>query len=215
MKYLRGIVAWIASLESGSQFRKWVTILVKMAGVFALIGTITWGIVICVGAIEATDFLRDRSERTLAIIGSILTLGINILVGLVLVILFWNRAQKISTLGDETHFTLLPIAVILIRFSGELSFVTLVASGIQALVASIFGSGIPGLLKFLLSDWSMPENIGFITGVIALVVSVISGAIALIAHYFIAELINLLVDMATNLRKVETTLSTEEATSDA
>jgi hypothetical protein len=34
------------------------------------------------------------------------------------------------------------------------------------------------------------------------------------AHLFIAELVNLFLDMATNLKKIETTLSDEEATPD-
>lgn len=33
MYFLRGVVNWIAPLESGNQFRKWVAILVKILGV--------------------------------------------------------------------------------------------------------------------------------------------------------------------------------------
>lgn len=214
MNFLRGIVNWIASLESGSQFRKWVSILVKILGVLALIGAIVWGIAICVGSIVASDFMETGS-RTLVIIGSILALCVNIFVGLVLIMLFWNRSKKISELGDESHFALLPITVILIRLFGELGFLYFVTIGMQALVASIFGSGIPDLMEIVLSDLTMRGNVSFIFGVISLVVSVFSGAIVLIIHYFIAELINLFVDMATNLRKIETSLSTEETPSDS
>ena len=214
MYFLRGIVNWIASLESGNQFRKWVAILVKILGVLALIGAIVWGIAICVGSIVASDFMGTVS-RTLVVIGSILSLCINIVVGLVLIMLFWNRSEKISELGDASHFALLPITVILIRLFGELGFLYFVVIGMQALVASIFGSGIPDLMKMVLSDLTMRVNISFIFGAISLVVSVFSGAIVLIIHYFIAELINLFVDMATNLRKIETSLSTEETLSDS
>ena len=205
MKYLRYIVNWIDSFESGRQFRKWVSILVKIIGVLTLIGAIVWGIAICVGSIAASDYLGTGS-RTLVVIGSILSLCINGIVGLILVMLFWHRSNKIRTLGDETHFTLLPIAVILIRLLGELSFLSLVGTGIHALVASIFGSGfalgifLPGL----------GETITFIIGVITLAASVLSGAILLIINYFIAEQISVFTDMATNLKKIETTLSTQE-----
>lgn len=210
MKYLRDIVTWIASLESGGQFRKWISFLVKILGVLTLIGAIVWGIAICVGSIAASEYLGTGS-RTLVVIGSILSLCINVIVGLILIMLFWNRSNKISTLSEESHFTLMPIAVVLIRLLGELSFLSLVGTGIQALVASIFGSGIPNLLGYFLPD--LGDNINFIIGVISFVASVLSGAILLIFYYFIAEQISVFTDMATNLKKIKTTLSTEEGTS--
>ena len=69
LKYLRYIINWIDSFESGLQFRKWVSILVKIMGVLTLIGAIVWGIAICVGSIAASDYLGTGS-RTLVIIGS-------------------------------------------------------------------------------------------------------------------------------------------------
>lgn len=180
----------------------------------ALIGAIVWGIAICVGSIAASDFLGTVSG-ILVVIGSLISLCINIAAGLVLIMLFWNRSKKISTLGDETHFALLPIAVILIRLCGELGFLYLIATGMQVLVASIFGSGIPDLMEIVLTDLAIRGSVSFIFGVISLVVSVFYGAVGLIFSYCFAELINLFVDMATNLRKIETTLTTEEATADS
>lgn len=214
MNFLRSIVNWIASLEAGSQFRKWVSILLKIISILALVGAIVWGIAIFVDAITESDHL-ETGKRTVVIIGSILGLCVNVIVGTILLMLFWNRSKKIGALGDETHFALLPIAVILIRLFGEVGFLTLVGTGIQGLVSSIFGSGIVGILDFFMSDQLMYENINFIIGVLSLVISVITGVLTLIIHYFIAELINLFVDMATNLRKIETTLSTENTPSDS
>ena len=212
MKYLRYIVTWIASLEVGGQFRKWISILVKIFGVLTLIGAIVWGIAIFVGSIAASEYLGIGS-RTLVVVGSILSLCINVIVGLILIMLFWNRSNIIRTLSEKSHFTLMPIAVVLLRLLGEFSFLSLVGAGIQLLIASIFGSGIPNLMDIFLSD--LGENISFIIGVISFVVSVLSGAILLIFYYFIAERINLFVDMATNLKKIETALSTEEESSDS
>lgn len=39
MRYLRGIIAWIDSLESGSQFRSWTVILLKILGLAVLVWT--------------------------------------------------------------------------------------------------------------------------------------------------------------------------------
>ena len=64
-----------------------------------------------------------------------------------------------------------------------------------------------------MSDLLIPGNI--IIGILSLVISVISGMILLISSYFVAEQISVFVDMATNLKKIETSLSTEEASSDS
>ena len=212
MHYLRMIVTWIASLESGGPFRKYVSIFVKILGVLVSIGAGVWGIAICVGSIAASEYFGTAS-RTLVVIGSILAICINIIVGLVLALLFWNRANKISDLGDETHFTLLPITIILIRLLGEFSFLSLVGTGIQSLVASIFGLVFPNLLSIFMSD--LGRDVNFIVGAISLVLSVLSGVILLITFYFIAERINVLIDIATNLKKIEAALSTEETASDS
>ncbi len=248
MKFLRGIVKWIASLESDDKhFRMLASILLKVLGVLALIGTIVWGIAICVSAIDASDHL-GTGARTVVIIGAILVLAINVIIGPVLAILFWNRSNKIRALNEETLFRStsysipysIPITVILIRLFGEMVFLILVGIGIQGLVLSIFGTEITttGILESLIDpDQLMSVNtneIGvlslgisvisalyiillpghFITGVISLVVSVIIGIFLLIIHYFIAELINQFVDMVKNVKKIETTYSTEVTPSD-
>ena len=212
MKYLRSIITWIASLETGGQFRKWVSILVKILGVFTLIVALVLDIAIFVGTIELSKYLNTGAV-TLAVIGAILIICVNTVIGLVLVMLFWNRSNRIKSLGDETHFTLIPITVILIRLFGEFCFLSLVGVGIQSLIAPIFGVVLPDLLSIALSG--LGRELSFIVGVISFVISVLIGAIQLIFFYFIAERMNLFVDMATNLKKIETALSTEENASDS
>ena len=215
MNFLRGIVSWVDSLETGSQFRKWTSILLKILGVLVLIGVMVAGIRLCVDSIRASDNLEIGAE-TVVIIVSILALCVFVIIGIILIMLFWNRANKIRALGEESHFTLMPIAVILIRLIGEIGFLVIVGTGMQGLLAGlgiqgvISDSRISDVLQFSMSDLWMLEGIGFIAGVIALVVSIISGALVLIFWYFIAELINLFVDMATNLKKIESSVSTEE-----
>ena len=210
MRYLRMIVEWIASLESGRQFRKWVSIFLKFLGVLVLVGAIVLGMTTFIGAIGVSRY--SSIGAILRGIGAILGLCINVVVGIILVMLFWNRSNKINALGDESHFTLFPIVVVLTRLLGEVGFISCIVIGVQALAASAFGLGRP--LGYMFSELGMGfvgMGTSFIFGVVIFMVSSSAGVILLIVSYFIAEQINLLLDMATNLKKIEATLSTEEA----
>ena len=219
MNYLRRVVDWIGSLESGQQFRKWVSILAKILGALALVGAIVLGVALFVEEIDRVSNLAVVPQ-TLGIIGAILALGINIIVGIVIAMLFLNRSDQISELNDESRFTLLRIVVVLIRLFGEVSFLVLIGTGAQGLIAGIFGTEVPEVI-IPIFGWRIPDiaeaflppwetqNIRFIIGVIFSATSVLYGAILLIIHYFTAELINLFLDMATDLRKIETTLADE------
>ncbi len=130
----------------------------------------------CVASIRASAGLEIGSE-TVVVIVSILALCIYVIVATILIMLFWNRANKIRALGEESHFTLIPIAVILIRLIGEVGFLLLIGLGIQGLLV---GLGIQGLLSdsgiLDVLQYAMPpelwriKGLGFIAGVITLVV---------------------------------------------
>ena len=217
MGYLRKVVDWIVSLESGQQFRKWVSILVKIFGVLIMVGAVIVGIAIFVGVISVIDRL-GAALGTLAVIGSILSFCINVIIGTILVLLCWNRANKIGDLGGESHFSLIPMTVVLIRFFGEVGFIFFIGIGIQGLLVSILGSGFMrgmGGLYYFLPMLGMFREIGFIGGLFSLVVFVFSGVVHLIVTYFLAELVNLFADMATNIKKIEGRLSVEEDTPDS
>ena len=212
MNYIRGIITWIESFKAGSQFRKWVSILLKILSVFTYICTIGLTILFYFGQVEAIGSWNTFTKILMGI-GLIFALGLNLFAGVVIAQLFWNRSNKISTLGSKSHFDLIPIAVILIRLIGEIGFIAYVAAGLQVLVTSIFRSGIPPFVKYFVINIQINVGFVFITGVILFVISVLCGAFIFIIQYFIAELINLLVDMATNLKKIETNTSSEETTS--
>ena len=216
MKYLRNIVRWIDSLEDGSQFQKPVAILLKIAAVLSLIGAIFLGLLILIGSIAEIDSLQTRSG-VIAIYGSILVLCVNIVFGAILAMLFWHRSNKVSRLGDESDYKLIPIVVILIRLSGELGFLSLVYSGCQTLLSSIIGLRFPSSLEFmeLEFDVHLNEQYSIVTGVITCVNAVIMGVVVLIIQYFAAELIKLLVDLAANVKKNRTTLPNDEDNSDS
>ena len=222
MRYLQGIITWIDSLESGRQFRNWAAILVKIVGVAILAGLSIAGIVACVNTIAASKD-AEMIPSILVIIGSILEVCIVITTAIVLVMLFWNRANKIRTLDKDPNFILISIVVIMVQLLGEVSFIGFIGAGIQTLVASIFGSGLPKLLTFLLHDRQflgpLPHDLGetpnLILGVIASVISVLLGAVLLIVAYFIAEEINVFANMAESLNNIETKLLAEEPASDS
>lgn len=215
MNFLRGIVAWLDAFESGSQFRKWTAILLRTVGILALIGVVVWGVVIYVGSIYASENLDSTSELVFSIIGSLISLCLNIFLGLVLILLFWNRSKKIRELDDEISFDILQSAVVLIRLVGEVGFILFVVSGIQGLVSSIFGGGFLDILGYVLIEFEINGQFTFIGGILTFLGSTITGAIALIISYCSAALINLFMDMATKVRNIDSTISTEENSSDS
>ena len=214
MNFLRGIVKWIDAFESGSHFRKWTAILLKTVGILAIIVSVVWGIAVYIGSVYTSDNL-DTSELIFGIIGSLMLLCLNILLGLVLILLFWNRSNKIKEWRDETSYELLSIAVILIRLVGEVGFILLVVSGIQGLVSSIFDAGVLDIPGFVLIEFEINGQFTFIRGIQTLLSSTIAGAIVLIVHYCLAALINLFVDMATHVKDIKTTTSTDGDSSDS
>ena len=221
MHYLRSIITWIDSLESGSQFRQWAAILVKILGGVVSVGISVWGLVICVNTIGASTDL-EMIPSIFVMIGSILELGIVIILATVLAMLFWNRSNKIRTLDNDPQFILISIAVILVQLLGEIMFFALIETGIQTLVSSIFGSGIPKFLANLPRTQELMDifsidprgNVTFTSSVILFVIFVLSGIVLLIVAYFAAEKIDVQVNIAESLNNIETKLVDEETTSD-
>ena len=221
MRYLRGIIAWIDSLESGSQFRSWAVILLKILGVAVLVGISVWSIVICADTIETSKNL-GMTPSILVVIGSILEVCITITITTIFAMLCWNRSNKIRTLDNDPNFLLISIAVIGVQLLGEASFLVLIGTGVQTLVASIFGSGIPKFLDIFLRNRGLlglfpidlRGNITFTSSVILSVIFVLSGPALLITAYFIAEEINVFANIAESLNNIETKLVAEETAPD-
>ncbi len=214
MNFLRGIVKWIDAFESGSHFRKWTAILLKAVGILAIIGSVVWGIAVYVKSVYTSENL-DTSELIFTIIGSLMALCLNIFLGIVLILLFWNRSNKIRELHEEISFEILQIAVILIRLVGEAGFILLVVSGIQGLVSSIFSTGFQDIPEYGFIRFETNGEFTFIRGILNFLGSTIVGTIVLIVHYCLAALINLFVDMATHVKDIKTTTSTDGNSSDS
>ncbi|MDE0482985.1 MAG: hypothetical protein OXI67_10435 [Candidatus Poribacteria bacterium] len=192
--FLRRIIEWINSLEAGHHFRKQASFFVKISGVFILIASFVLGIVFLVVALM---FTRTSSvgAQAFVIIGTVIGLVIIGIVGTTLTMLFWNRAKKIVSAGEESHLIFGPIAGIVIRLSGEAAFIGFIGGGLLCLVCSIFGAAAFGWLALISLVFA------FLLPLIAVV--------SLQFSYLISEYASLIGDIATNIKKIETALSTD------
>ena len=165
----------------------------------------------------------EITPQLFIIIGSILEVCIIVTLATALVMLLWNRSNKIRTFDSDPNFILVSITVILVQLLGEISFLVLIGVGIQTLVSTIFGSGIPTSLDIFLRNRELLElvpidprgNITFISSVIFSLIFVLAGPVLLIVAYFIAEEINVLANIAESLNNIEIKLLAEEDASDA
>ena len=205
-RYSQRVVDWIVSLESGQPLRKSVSILVKILGVLTLITAIVPDVIFIF--LSFSEITR-RTPGVLALLSSImliLWILISIFMGMIFVRLFWDRSNKIRDLGGASHFTLLPILVVLIRLFGQGSFVLFIGTGIKSLMLSILLI-IPQLM-IRYPDYEAVVKVLITTGGL-----VWGSVVLLIVSYFVAELVNLFTSMATSLKKIETQLSAKEDTS--
>ena len=198
MSYLRRAVTWIASLASDGQSRNWISSFVNILGLLALIGTLMWGIWNFIFSIAVYPGWKSGLGM-LYIIGSILTLGIYIIAGIVLRMLFRKSTTKIRGLGTESQFKLFRITAVLIWLLGASGFVFMTGIGAQTLFAGIFSLPLFWLL-FIFHDVIPPVSL--IEGLLFFLVFVLSGGFVSILTYLIAGLIDLFVDRQTNLKKI-------------
>lgn len=215
MSILRSIVAWITTLESGKSFQKWSANILRFLGVIAILIAFVWCIALFVGAITEIDSTKVVSGLLL-LIGIILLAFINIAVGIILVLLFWNRSNIIRQLDDQTDFLLLKIAIILIRLAGEVVFIVYITAGIQALISGVLSVGLPWTIGFLRVSWSvdMSLSLNWNFAILLLLTFFVYGIVALVVTYIFAALINLVIGMANDLRNIDESLSTDTSSSD-
>lgn len=198
MSYLRRAVTWIASLGSDQQSRNWISSFVNILGLLALIGTLMWGFWNFIFLIAVYPGWKSGLGM-LYIIGSILTLGIYIIAGIVLRILFRKSTTKIRGLGTASQFKLFRITAVLIWLLGASGFVFMTGIGTQTLFAGIFSLPLFWLL-FIFHD--VIPSVSLIEGLLFFLVFVLSGGFVSILTYLIAGLIDLFVDRQTNLKKI-------------
>ncbi|MDE0013073.1 MAG: hypothetical protein OXU36_18145 [Candidatus Poribacteria bacterium] len=198
MGYLRRAVTWIASLASDGQPRNWISSFVNILGLLVLIGTLMWGLWNFIFLIAVYPGWKSGLGM-LYIIGSILTLGIYIIAGIVLRMLFRKSTTKIRGLGTESQFKSFRTTAVLIWLLGASGFVFMTGIGAQTLFAGIFSLPLFWLL-FIFHDVIPPVSL--IEGLLFFLGFVLSGGFVLILTYLIAGLIDLFMDRQTNLKKI-------------
>ena len=198
MGYLRRAVTWIASLASDGQPRNWISSFVNILGLLVLIGTLMWGLWNFIFLIAVYPGWKSGLGM-LYIIGSILTLGIYIIAGIVLRMLFRKSTTKIRGLGTESQFKSFRTTAVLIWLLGASGFVFMTGIGAQTLFAGIFSLPLFWLL-FIFHD--VIPHVSLIEGLLFFLGFVLSGGFVLILTYLIAGLIDLFMDRQTNLKKI-------------
>lgn len=200
MRYLRSVVDGLDSLESGDTFRRYFSFGLKFSGVLILSVSILAGFALLY-------FLRETPGL---ITGAILSTVIIIHFGIVGIMVYWNRADKITALGQESHLTFAPIVGVTVRLTGEISCLFFIMLGTLAFVCSVFmpagyfpiyGIGIPG-------DTALFASI--MVGLLLCFLCVFIAVFLLVFFYVTAEYASLIGDLATNTKKIETILSSTE-----
>ncbi len=203
MRYLRSVVDYIDSLEAGDTFRRYFSFGLKFSGVLILSVSILGGFV----------FLYSVRETPSLLAGAILCTVIIVHFGIAGIMLYWNRANKIAELDQESHLTFTPIVGITGRLTGEISCLFFIMLGILALVFSIF---MPSLLGSVLPygiSRGFASFIFILNGLFLCFLCFLVAIFFLVFFYIIAEYTGLIGDIATNIKRIETTLSTAETTS--
>lgn len=199
--FLRSIVEWIVSLESGESFRKMSSLWLRICAVLTLLLSLSLAIGLLIAVPKLISGYGISEANTFFMIGLTLCAAMTLSVGIILFMLLRNRADKINSLGEESHLIFGPIASIYIRLAGEICFLLLSGAASVLFVLAIFVVGfdwLPALICCLLSTFFL-----------------LLGYFALKFLYIIAEYAGLIGDIATNARKIETTLATTVAATTA
>jgi len=199
--FLRSIVEWIVSLESGENFRKMSSLWLRICGVLSLLLSISLGIGLLIAVPKLISGYGISEANTFFMIGLTICAALIFSVGIILFMLLQHRANKINSIGEESHLIFGPIASIYIRLAGEICFLLL--SGLTS-VLFLFTIFVIGF------DWGI-ALICFLLSIFFLLL----GYFTLKFLYIIAEYAGLVGDIATNARKIETTLATTVAATTA
>ncbi len=206
MRYLRSVVDYIDTLEAGETFRRLFSTGLKISGVLILSATVLLGIVILI-------WVGEKFPPAMA--AAIIVTAIIVHYGIAAIMLFWNRANKISELGEESHLTFAPIMSVTCRLTGENSCLFFITLGFSLFIFLCFA---PILLKSTLREITYSEipndvNIYLIgIGIVIFFFCILTGIFLLVFFYIIAEYAGLIGDIATNIKSIETILSSAETT---
>ncbi|MDE0636333.1 MAG: hypothetical protein OXI43_10850 [Candidatus Poribacteria bacterium] len=203
MRYIRSVVDYIDSLEAGDTFRRLFSSGLKISGVLTLSVSVLLGIAILY-------WVGENVPSAMA--AAIIVTATVVHFGIAAIMLYWNRANKISELDKESHLTFTPIMSVTCRLTGEISGLFFITLGFSLFICFCFA---PILLKSALSeityrgDFSEVSFTLIVIGTALFIFYVLIGIFSLVFCYIVAEYAGLIGDIATNIKKIEMTLSTD------
>lgn len=136
--FLRNIVEKMDALEPGTEFRKRASLFLNISGVFVVVITVVFGIL----HLQSAETTGSSGMVTAAftVIRILLGLLITGIVGVMMVLLFWNRSKKIAALAGKLELTFSSISGNLTRLFGEAAFIKLNGLAILCLVYLLFSA---------------------------------------------------------------------------
>ncbi len=184
------------ALSDGRIIRKSIALALRVFGVLgALSGLIAFVVIL------KNSF--DRSVAAETTVGTLL-MWLVLLAGLAGIIqICFYRSRTVAELGDAP-FTVIPIVSILFRWLGEVYATMLASLGVGGClfmwIANVHPLAYLGALGALAPAFRPSISSAFLSGVLWLAAMTLAAFVALLAAYFAAEGILVVVDIARNLR---------------
>lgn len=196
MEALNYLFPFLNKLDNGAFIRKIIKTLLKFAGWVFLIG----------GVILSLVFLIQSFSSSSITIGSILAF---LLVALVIISLGYTisqihfyHAKNINELPDSP-FTITPIIIQIIRMTGEILATFIISAGLISFILIVFMANSDSSVFYQFRIF-FPS---IISGPYAILISIALAFTCILIFYFISEIYNVLIDIAINVRLLNTTIA--------
>jgi hypothetical protein len=194
MKFLGVFRRVLEDLDKGNVIRTAVVLALRILGIL----TVLAGIFVTVELLRASFTLPVQG-----IIGGLLFAIVILAASAALLETYFYRAASVGALG-ESAFTVMPVVSLLFRLLGEVYAIVGVAAAVGGCLFIWFSGLSPGQVLPGVEQLMPFAPLGgtFLGGVVFLVWLLVVSFLALLAFYFLAELVVVVVDIATNVRSL-------------
>ncbi len=202
MNFLNFLFPYIETVTGGKFLRRFFSVLYKVFGWTFLVG----GVI----AMLMGFFAAFKTEQVLFIIGSVFTAPLMAIGGYVLLQLSLYRSKTIDELTGE-DYTAIPLISVFTRYLGEVYFTIIVVQGLAMLIGSLFvTNSFFNPLTFMMNWMDMPmihelqrsSGGAFMAVLLVYVLSLVMGILTLLFFYFLAEMMIVLAEIASNTRRM-------------
>lgn len=190
----------LGALAEGKVIRNAIALVMRVGAVLILLG----GLLVVIQILKMSFQISSAT----ATIGGLVVAVLLAVAFFAVAQIYLFRAQSVYDLEDSP-FTIIPILSILFRASGEAYAVGALAFGVGGCLFTWLSGMSPTMLLSGLGGFMPPipglNELGgqsFVSGLVFLVTMTIAGFAALVTFYALAELVIVLVDIATNVRRL-------------